>query len=81
MALYGKKKASGRFPKCVQNIMTEQAVVQGKEELELAVGAPSAELSEEEALEIIAQIDELLPQASCSAGSLSTSLRHLLSLD
>jgi len=63
VALYGKKKASGRFPKCVQNIMTEQAVVQGKEELELAVGAPSAELSEEEALEIIAQIDELLPQS------------------
>lgn len=50
--------------------MTEQAVVQGKEELEHAVGAPSAELSEMEALEIIAQIDELLPQASRAAGLL-----------
>ncbi len=60
MALYGKKRSNHRFPKCVQNVMTETAIREGQGQLE--EGGMGAQELQGRASAVLEELQALLPQ-------------------
>eukprot|EP00656_Telonema_subtile_P005489 TRINITY_DN12496_c0_g3_i1.p1 TRINITY_DN12496_c0_g3~~TRINITY_DN12496_c0_g3_i1.p1 ORF type:complete len:296 (+),score=76.21 TRINITY_DN12496_c0_g3_i1:382-1269(+) len=60
VALYGKKRSNHRFPKCVQNVMTETAIREGQ----LEEGGMGAQELQGRASAVLEELQALLPQAS-----------------